>query len=680
MYFYTFEDGVNLDFERTINRGNVIGVDDACKSLTLNYTYGNRDWEINYDRWEQQNTIYIPKDTIIYVSPDEIGEGYGFNFWDCNDANLDNITLYTIDEKENLITEVQGPVVEGKVSFSQDMAFRYSQKSYPTGKIYLNLSKEGAVHHVYTVSYDANDNGDASGSVKAQTFDEYFVYIRNNGFTREGYTFTGWNTKDDGTGTPYSPNEIYGDGENEKVDVILHAQWTDSGTDPGDEPAIETFDKELVESAAGVPADLKTGDYDFPVGGTVTVPVNDEVTLLYMLTVHGKPNANYTITDDDVKVESGSLSDTLDADGNAVVYVTKTFAVGDFTEDDKLVNSATITTTTDGGVAPGEGEAEAETGAEEGAPVPPTEDELEKLLDEGAVLIHCTTAEYDHPELLSGLIEGSYSYEEVTGTAESASVTMKVNSAKYVEAYEAANGGKDHWLNVGETDPETISFTWTKENGWQVAPAIPVVFTVTCEGDAWFNSSEFHIMHLADIQKAVAEAAGLDSAEDVEIYTIYVQGTHHPVFDEDEVSQATGGIDAFSSIAGANSGVHGTNGMLVNSDSEYSDRDAWKVLNTVDIIDDNTVTGITIYYKVSGDNTEQSVEIPCTDFESVNRLTTSGLLGLPKHITQIWLDVEPDDPTPEPEPEPYTLTITVENGTVTDNGNPVILTDGTATI
>ena len=57
LYFYTFEDGVNLDFERTINRGNVIGVDDACKSLTLNYTYGNRDWEINYDQWEQQYTI-----------------------------------------------------------------------------------------------------------------------------------------------------------------------------------------------------------------------------------------------------------------------------------------------------------------------------------------------------------------------------------------------------------------------------------------------------------------------------------------------------------------------------------------------------------------------------------------------------------------------------------------------
>ena len=286
-------------------------------------------------------------------------------------------------------------------------------------------------------------------------------------------------------------------------------------------------------------------------------------------------------------------------------------------------------------------------------PNPPTKDDLDKLLGEDAVLIHCTSAEYDHDEVTYALKEG-YTFGSVTGGNGTYAVTMNVYAEPYVAAYKP--DGKTHSLNVGETDPETISFTWTEEDGWQVASAIPVVFTVTCKGDAWFNPTEFHIMHLNDIKQAVANAADLESAEDVEIYTIYVQGTHNPnwvegVFGEDpKAAQATGGIDTFE--GNADVGVTGFNGMLAGNDwgifEELGiERDAWKVLNADDIIDDNTVTGITIYYKVSGDNTERFVEIPCTEFASIERL--EGIFGLSRHITQIWLDVESDEPV-EPDP------------------------------
>ena len=39
--------------------------------------------------------------------------------------------------------------------------------------------------------------------------------------TRDGYTFTGWNTKTDGTGTSYAPGDSYTANE----DVTLYAQW-----------------------------------------------------------------------------------------------------------------------------------------------------------------------------------------------------------------------------------------------------------------------------------------------------------------------------------------------------------------------------------------------------------------------------------------------------------------------
>lgn len=53
-----------------------------------------------------------------------------------------------------------------------------------------------------TIKYNGNGG---SGNVK----DTSVIYdttatISNNNFTREGYHFTGWNTKKDGSGTAYS--------------------------------------------------------------------------------------------------------------------------------------------------------------------------------------------------------------------------------------------------------------------------------------------------------------------------------------------------------------------------------------------------------------------------------------------------------------------------------------------
>lgn len=46
--------------------------------------------------------------------------------------------------------------------------------------------------------------------------------LTDNTFTREGYTFTGWNTKADGKGTGYADGEIV----NFSANTTLYAQWT----------------------------------------------------------------------------------------------------------------------------------------------------------------------------------------------------------------------------------------------------------------------------------------------------------------------------------------------------------------------------------------------------------------------------------------------------------------------
>ena len=77
----------------------------------------------------------------------------------------------------------------------------------------------------YSVHFDAN-GGEGTMS------DRFFVYdhtinLTANAFTRMGYTFTGWNTKADGTGTAYTDGQSVSNLTTTSNDTInLYAQWT----------------------------------------------------------------------------------------------------------------------------------------------------------------------------------------------------------------------------------------------------------------------------------------------------------------------------------------------------------------------------------------------------------------------------------------------------------------------
>ena len=109
------------------------------------------------------------------------------------------------------------------------------------------------------------------------------------------------------------------------------------------------------------------------------------MTLLYKLTVTGKPGANFTITDADATLVDSNCGATQDTDTHkitgsipdseqAILYVTKTFTA-DNIEDGKVKNSATVGTGDEGGVDSGvENPATEETPAEEDqTPPTPTE-------------------------------------------------------------------------------------------------------------------------------------------------------------------------------------------------------------------------------------------------------------------------------------------------------------------
>ena len=72
----------------------------------------------------------------------------------------------------------------------------------------------------YTVTYNAN-GGSGGATSDTKWYDETLT-ISSNAPTRTGYTFAGWNTKSDGTGTNYSAGSSY----TTNGALTLYAKWT----------------------------------------------------------------------------------------------------------------------------------------------------------------------------------------------------------------------------------------------------------------------------------------------------------------------------------------------------------------------------------------------------------------------------------------------------------------------
>ena len=82
---------------------------------------------------------------------------------------------------------------------------------------------------IYTITFNANGG---SGTMSALSVKEGASQkLTSNSFTRSDYTFTGWNTKADGSGTPYTNGQTITPTSN----LTLYAQWkkATSGTTAG---------------------------------------------------------------------------------------------------------------------------------------------------------------------------------------------------------------------------------------------------------------------------------------------------------------------------------------------------------------------------------------------------------------------------------------------------------------
>ena len=78
----------------------------------------------------------------------------------------------------------------------------------------------------YTVAYNGNGNTGGSTASSSHTYDAA-KNLTANGFTRTGYTFAGWNTAANGSGTSYTNGQsVTNLTTTQGATVTLYAQWT----------------------------------------------------------------------------------------------------------------------------------------------------------------------------------------------------------------------------------------------------------------------------------------------------------------------------------------------------------------------------------------------------------------------------------------------------------------------
>ncbi|WP_206669721.1 InlB B-repeat-containing protein [Paenibacillus luteus] len=98
--------------------------------------------------------------------------------------------------------------------------------AFSMGASNVTLYAQWTLNPTYTVTY--NGNGSTGGSVPTDSgsYEQdvtVSVYNNNGNLVRTHYTFAGWNTKADGTGTDYAAGSAFNMGAS---NVTLYAQWT----------------------------------------------------------------------------------------------------------------------------------------------------------------------------------------------------------------------------------------------------------------------------------------------------------------------------------------------------------------------------------------------------------------------------------------------------------------------
>ena len=247
--------------------GKVINVytENGNNDITVNFkgcTVNNSGWSLkpvlninDYFRGNKKFFINISGDNVVKgVDTDKITCSRLFGYGGKSQNNtgktivkFGNTTVWQngkmVDEKayHNSGVTADGVTYNNHVDGSnvslyaegyKDNAFNTTTSEWTTnadGKISRTVTKkcqycgyqEDITEYQGKLTYDANGGEGAIDSATGVAGES--MTVAENGFTRNDYTFTGWNTQADGKGTAYKPGDSFTLTE---TDTVLYAQWS----------------------------------------------------------------------------------------------------------------------------------------------------------------------------------------------------------------------------------------------------------------------------------------------------------------------------------------------------------------------------------------------------------------------------------------------------------------------
>lgn len=170
--------------------------------------------------------------TLTSESKAELNGKYYVSIQDAIDDAADGATIVLQKDEDvngklksakTIIIDKNGKT--GNVTITAGSGFKVTSVDLGGDKTQYTASSSGVVHYyvpdtskdTYTMTFDTNGG---MGSMGTQDITGSGVLTLST-LTREGYTFIGWNTKPDGTGTMYKD----GDSITPSANLTLYAQW-----------------------------------------------------------------------------------------------------------------------------------------------------------------------------------------------------------------------------------------------------------------------------------------------------------------------------------------------------------------------------------------------------------------------------------------------------------------------
>ena len=276
----------------------------------------------------------------------------------------------------------------------------------------------------------------------------------------------------------------------------------DPDPEPGDDYAITGIDKALVDSedekSAAQNAGIVVDSYTYPNDeGTVIIPEDGAVTLLYAITVEGEAGTAFTVTDKDatlVAIDSVAITQTDDTftgsipDGGSITfYVSKTFDADDLvnaSEGDGTVlqNTANVAGENAGDADPDEDEDTEETPAEEEDPTKPDFDD--DVLAGVTVQVLCVQNPTGHTykTTLKDAPSTAYktSIESYEGSFSDWKCTVSINTDVFVGLFNS-KAAEASWGThaFSYATPDELVFYYTEASGWLCASDPTFTISVT---------------------------------------------------------------------------------------------------------------------------------------------------------------------------------------------------------